>query len=250
MKNYLMIIQYDGTSYNGWQKQGNTTNTIQAVLESTLCQLLQEVIEIHGSGRTDAGVHAFGQTANFKCTNIHDLEIFLTSLNKKLPNDIKVNSICEVSMNFHSRLSAVSKRYQYNINNSGKQSVFRRKYVYNFEQNLDINLMRQAAKYLIGTHDFRGFSSEKNMSKSCVRQLYDISIEEINHEIVICFWGNGFIYNMVRIIIGTLIEIGCGERRIEDIDKILETGTREFAGFMVPANGLFLERVFYEDRKK
>lgn len=249
MKNYLMIIQYDGTSYNGWQKQGNTTNTIQALLENTLSQLLYEDIEIYGSGRTDAGVHAYGQTANFKCRDIQNLTIFLNNINKKLPADIRINSIREVNIEFHSRLSAVSKRYQYNINNGDKPSVFRRKYVYNFEKKLDVNLMRQAAKYMIGTHDFRGFSSEKNMSKSCIRQLYDISIVENNKEIVIRVWGNGFIYNMVRIITGTLLEIGSGERSIEDVNKIQETGKRELAGFMVPANGLFLEKVFYEDDK-
>jgi tRNA pseudouridine38-40 synthase len=244
-----MIIQYDGTSYNGWQKQGNTTNTIQALLENTLSKLLQEDIEINGSGRTDAGAHAYGQTANFKCNTICNLDLFFNEINNELPQDIRIYSIREVDWDFHSRLSAVSKKYSYHINNSSRASVFRRKYVYNYEKKLDIELMRNASKYFIGNHDFRGLSSEKNLSKSCIRRLFDITIEKNNNEITICYLGNGFIYNMVRIITGTLLEIGAGERSVEDINIALETGKREFAGFMVPANGLFLESVTYEENK-
>lgn len=246
MKNYLLIIQYDGTSYNGWQKQGNTGNTIQATLEGVLIQLLKEDIEIHGSGRTDAGVHAYGQTANFKCSPIQDLDVFLCQMNQHLPEDIRINAIHEVDMKFHARLSAVSKRYQYNIDNSERPDVFRRKYVYHYEKKLDVNKMREAAGQLIGIHDFRGFSSEKNLQKSCVRNLYDISIETKKNEIVLRFFGEGFIYNMVRIITGTLIEIGAGERKIDDIHVIFQTGKREKAGFMAPSNGLFLESVEYK----
>jgi tRNA pseudouridine38-40 synthase len=242
-----MVIQYDGTSYNGWQKQGNTGNTIQATIEDILFQLLQEDIEIHGSGRTDAGVHAYGQTANFKCNPIHDLDVFLCQMNHKLPEDIRINRIHEVDMKFHARLSAVSKRYQYNINNSERPSVFRRKYVYNYEKKLDIESMRHAAGRIVGIHDFRGFSSEKNTQKSCVRNLYEISIETNKNEIILHFFGEGFIYNMVRIITGTLIEIGAGERSIDDIDGIFKTGKREMAGFMAPPAGLLLKSVQYEE---
>jgi len=245
MKNYLLIIQYDGTSYNGWQKQGNTQNTIQATLEGVLFQLLKEDIEIHGSGRTDAGVHAFGQAANFKCRPIQDLDVFLRQMNQHLPEDIRINEIHEVDMNFHARLSAVSKHYQYNINQGERPDVFQRKYVYHCEKKLDVNKMREAAGLMIGIHDFRGFSSERNLQKSCVRNLYDITIETNQNEIVLHFFGEGFIYNMVRIITGTLIEIGAGERSLNDIDKIFQSGKRENAGFMAPANGLFLESVEY-----
>ncbi|MFA9379044.1 MAG: tRNA pseudouridine(38-40) synthase TruA [Lachnotalea sp.] len=248
MKNYLMIIQYDGTSYNGWQKQGNTVNTIQETVEKTLSNLLQEDIEIHGSGRTDAGAHALRQTANFKCSSIIDRDVFLQDINRELPQDIRICSMSEVDMNFHSRLSAISKSYDYNINNSDRASVFRRKYVYNYVDKLDIELMKKATTYLVGTHDFRGFSSEKNLSKSCIRNLYEINIKENKNEITISFLGNGFIYNMVRIITGTLLEIGSGKKRMEDINKTFKTGKREFAGAMVPANGLFLSNVNYEGR--
>jgi tRNA pseudouridine38-40 synthase len=245
MKNYLMIIQYDGTSYHGWQKQGNTTNTIQEIIEKALIKLLQEDIEIHGSGRTDAGVHAKGQAANLKCQPIKNIKVFLLNLNRELPRDIQVIHIREVNLEFHSRLSATAKLYSYHISNGQRPRVFRRKYVYHYDKKLDIGLMKKAAGMITGTHDFRGFSSEKNPSKSCIRNLYEITIEQQDNEITISYYGNGFIYNMVRILTGTLLEIGAKERQIEDINTAFETRKREFAGFMVPAHGLFLEKVEY-----
>jgi tRNA pseudouridine38-40 synthase len=245
MRNYMLIIQYDGTGYNGWQKQKNTTNTIQASIEQSLYILLQEEVEIHGSGRTDRGVHAKGQTANFKSKEICDLQEFLKELNGILPEDIKVIKIEEVDTNFHSRLSAVSKKYSYHVCYSDKPSVFRRKYVYLCDKNLNIKLMQEASKYLKGTHDFRGFSSEKNLGKSCIRNIYEITITEDKGELILNFFGSGFLYNMVRIMTGTLLEIGLGTLTIEDLNKALLTGKREYAGGMVPSNGLFLEQVFY-----
>lgn len=246
MKNYFITIQYDGSAYRGWQRQKNTTNTIQSVIEDTLSRLLQENIEIHGSGRTDRGVHAYKQTANFKCRKISDMVEFRSKLNANLPSDIKVNCISEVDMKFHSRLSAVAKKYSYHIYCGERPSVFQRKYVYHYEKELDIEKMKEAANYLVGTHDFRGFSTEKNPEKSCIRSLYEVTIEENHKEIVICFLGSGFLYNMVRIMTGTLLLIGIGEYTIQDLDKALKTGKREFSGGIVPANGLFLEEVFYK----
>jgi tRNA pseudouridine38-40 synthase len=245
VKNYRMTIQYDGTSYNGWQKQKNTTNTIQTVLEETLSVVLQEDIQIQGSGRTDAGVHAYGQTANFKCKSIQELKDFLLKINKKLPPDIKMVCIQEVSKDFHSRLSAVSKIYSYHIANGQRPSVFRRKYLYHYEKELNLELMRSAANQLMGTHDFRAFSSEKNPMKSCIRCLYDITIEKRDNEIVIRYFGNGFLYNMARILTGTLLEIGAGDRKMVEFEQIFYSGNRKFSGFLAPPNGLFLERVIY-----
>lgn len=246
MKNYLLIIQYDGTAYNGWQRQKNTANTIQKEIENTLSGLLQEDIEIHGSGRTDRGVHAKGQTANFKSREILDLQQFLKDFNYKLPSDIKVVKISEVDINFHSRLSAVSKKYSYHICYSERPSVFRRKYVYQCEKKPNIEMMQKAVSCLLGVHDFRGLSSEKNLDKSCIRDLYDIIITEDKGELILCFHGSGFLYNMVRIITGTLLEIGTDRLTIEDLNRTLLTGKREYAGGMLPPNGLFLEQVYYD----
>lgn len=246
MKNYMLTIQYDGLAYNGWQKQRNTRDTIQGLIEDKLSNLLDEKIEIHGSGRTDAGVHAIGQTANFKSeVDIH-LEEFRTKLNQELPADIKIMKVTEVDMRFHSRLSAVSKKYSYHIYCGDRPSVFRRKYGYQCNKRLDIVRMREAAKCLIGTHDFRGFSSEKNLEKSCIREIYDITITKNKEELILCFHGNGFLYNMVRIMAGTLLEIGTGELTIDDLEQALISTKREYAGSMLPSNGLFLESVFYD----
>lgn len=246
MKNYLLTIQYDGSNYHGWQKQENTQNTIQENLEVILSRYLNESIELNGSGRTDRGVHAKGQTANFKCkAMIEDDALFLTRLNLELPSDIKVNSITEVKMQFHSRLSAVSKIYSYHIYVGDRPDVFRRKYVYHYPQKLDMNLVSEACNRLIGTHDFRGFSSEKNMEKPCERHLYDIRITKHEEEMILSFHGNGFLYNMVRILAGTILAIGTGELSIDTINKTFTTGNREFAGHMLPSNGLFLENVYY-----
>lgn len=246
MNNYLLTIQYDGTRYNGWQRQKNTDHTIQAVIESTLCNLLQEEIVIHGAGRTDGGVHAFGQMANFKTTRILEMNQFLVQINKELPDDIKIMKVDKVDQHFHSRLSAVSKIYSYHVCCEERANVFQRKYVYQYGKKIDIIKMRKAAEYLTGMHDFRGFSSEKNLEKSCIRNIYQITIEEKKEEVVFRFHGNGFLYNMVRIITGTLLEIGTGERSIEQVEKALTTGKREFAGGMVIPDGLFLDAVFYQ----
>lgn len=249
MKNYMLTIQYDGTAYNGWQKQRNTSNTIQGILENKISGLLNDQIELSGSGRTDRGVHAKGQIANFKTSKKVDFASFLDKLNQLLPLDILVTKMEEVDLGFHSRFNAISKKYSYYIYYGEKPTVFRRKYVYHCESKPDIEQMKKASKLLIGVNDYRGFSSEKNKDKNCVREIYDITFVEDKEELILCFYGNGFLYNMVRILSGTLLGIGNGTLTIEDIEKILLTKNRDFAGETLPSKGLVLERVFYNDKK-
>ena len=244
MINYKITVQYDGTKYNGWQKQGNTQNTIQERFENVLSRMCGQKTEIFASGRTDAGVHALCQTANFKCdTDLSEREI-MEYLNSYLPSDVAVTSIGAVPERFHSRLNAVSKTYEYRIAVS-KPDVFIIKYVYFAGEKPDVEKMRRAADKLCGTYDFKGFSSVGKTKKSTVRTINYIDIKEENNIISIIINGNGFLYNMVRIISGTLFEIGVGKYDESIIDKVLESGKRENAGITFPACGLRLVEVFY-----
>ncbi len=246
MKNFKLTISYDGTRYNGWQRQGNTKNTIQEKIESVLSVLFQKKIEIQGSGRTDAGTHAIAQIANFKIeTELDKIEI-RQYLNHYLPEDIVVTNIEEVDLRFHSRLSAKEKCYLYRLHIGEIPPVFTRRYVYTFPCSLDMDKMQQAAEVLLGKHDFRGFSSEKRKKKSTTREIYSVDINAIGDEIQFIFRGNGFLFHMVRILTGTLIEIGAKEMETEQILKILDTKNRTFAGRTLPARGLTLVSVKYD----
>lgn len=245
MQNYKLIIQYDGTRYNGWQRQGNTENTIQGKLNEIIGKYMGEEIDIAGSGRTDAGVHAYGQVANFKTEKFLDKDKFLTDINSYLPQDIRIIKVESVDERFHARLSAVSKTYEYVIDNGAVADVFARKYSYRIEQPLDVEKMRTAAGLLTGTHDYISFCGNKKFKKSSVRTVTDISITELAGKVTISFNGNGFLQNMVRIMAGTLIEVGLGKRDAESMTGILEAKSREAAGMMAPAEGLFLKKVEY-----
>lgn len=245
-KNYKMTLEYDGTRYDGWQKQGNTGNTIQEKLEKIFEKLTGSATEVIGSGRTDAGVHAKGQVAN-----VHlDTELTVAELkqymNRYLPEDIAVTSMEEAAERFHSRLNAKSKVYTYRVETTPKKPVFQRKYIYGLGESLDLEAMKAAARQLCGTHDFRSFCSNKNKKKSTVRTLQFITFQEHGTQIEINFSGDGFLYNMVRILTGTLIEVGQGKRRADTMIEILEAKDRQAAGFTAPSEGLFLTAVFYE----
>ena len=245
MNNYNIIIQYEGTRYNGWQKQGNTPNTIQEKFENILYKMTEKRVEINASGRTDAGVHAKGQCANFKCdTDMSDEEV-LKYINHYLPEDIRVLEIEKAPERFHARLSAKAKTYEYKISASKKPDVFKRRTVYAIENELDIELMKKASEKLLGEHDFVGFSSLKKVKKSTVRNISSIEIKEDDDVIKFTITGNGFLYNMVRIVVGTLVEIGAGERDIKSIDEIFESKQRVNAGITMPAKGLTLLEVLY-----
>lgn len=244
MRNLRLDLCYDGTRYRGWQRLPNREDTIQGKLETALSRILGEPIEVAGSGRTDAGVHARGQVANFHCESAMPPEEILQNLRRYLPEDIGIYSCKEVSPRFHARLNAREKTYCYRIWNSDAPCVFERRFVAVMSEKLDMEAMKQAAGLLLGKHDFSAFCGNNKMKKSTVRELYAIEISRRGEEIRIRFTGNGFLYNMVRIMTGTLIEVGRGQRRPEDIPDLFG-GKREQAGFLAPAQGLCLEEVEY-----
>ena len=242
--NYKMTVQYDGGRYSGWQRQGNTDHTIQGRLEQHLSALLQQPVEVSGSGRTDAGVHALGQVANFKTDRYLDCEDFLLRLNGALPGDIAVTKLSMASPRFHARLSAKEKTYRYTIWNSPIPNVLERRYVYQVDQPLNLQAMEKAAKELLGTHDFRGFSMDRT-KKSSIRTVKSIDLCTDGPRLELTVTGNGFLRGMVRILTGTLIEVGLGQRDALAATLPLETHQRQDAGFMAPAQGLCLMHVTY-----
>ncbi len=247
IKTYRLTVAYDGTRYRGWQRQGNTETTIQAKLEAVLSKMTGHAIEIHGAGRTDAGVHAKSQIASTRFSSDKTPAEIAQYLNTYLPNDIAVLDCTEMHDRFHARLNAKGKRYCYRINDTGVPDVFRRNYSCMWDNPLDLQAMQDAAQLLLGTHDFRGFSSvNKRFKKSTTRTISSINIVREGREIAITYTGTGFLYNMIRILTGTLVEIGQGTREKNSILTVLETLDRQNAGITMPPQGLTLEEVYYE----
>ena len=249
MRNFKITIQYDGTRYRGWQVQNSTDMTIQGKIQNVLSQMTGQEIEVIGSGRTDAGVNAYGQVANFHLPEHFEADEIMEYLNHYLPMDIAVVDIEEVDERFHARFHAVSKTYTYRIHRSKIPNVFERKFMYTYTEALDINAMREAAKLLVGTHDFMAFCGNKKMKKSTERTITDILIEEIRDELRISYTGDGFLQNMIRIITGTLIEVGNGTKNVSQISEILKSKERQNAGYTVPPEGLALKEVSYMKNK-
>ena len=244
MRTLRLDICYDGTRYRGWQRLPGRDDTIQGKLETALSRILGEPIEISGSGRTDAGVHARGQVANFHCESNMPAKEILENLRRYLPEDIGIYSCKDVSPRFHARLNAKEKTYRYRIWNSNMPCVFDRRYVAVMPETLDLEAMGQAAEHLLGEHDFSAFCGNAKMKKSTVRYIRSIEIRRCGEEIQMEFTGNGFLHNMVRILAGTLIEVGRGEREAHSIPELFG-GKRAEAGFLVPAQGLCLMEVMY-----
>lgn len=242
---YKMIIQYDGSRYKGWQSQKETDATIQGKIVAVLQEFAGEPVDVQGSGRTDAGVHARGQVASFELKKEYSPEEIKAYLNHYLPEDIGVIEVSKAAPRFHARLNAEKKTYVYRIWNSKNPNVFQRKWMYTIEEELNIPTMEEAAAYLIGTHDFAAFCAVKKKKKSTVRTVYELKIEQIGEEVRISITGNGFLHHMVRIIVGTLVEIGLGKYPPEEIQQILATGIRENAGITMAAKGLILWEVIY-----
>lgn len=281
-KNIRMDIMYDGTAFGGFQRiQGermkekhvasslicahakgdkgelnlNSKNkSVQGYLEWVLSHYMQEEIRVIGSGRTDKGVHAIRQVVNFYTHNTVDLERAKEELNYSFNQEIQILDMYEVDRKFHSRYDAVRKTYQYRILNEEVPSVFLRKHTFHVPSSLNVNAMREGAKLLVGTHDFKGFSTFRKDVGSTVRTVYEIKIEEVItnrygrnlKEIIITIEGNGFLYNMVRILVGTLIEIGEGKRNKESITDVLSNKQRAFSGPTVYGEGLYLLQVNYK----
>ena len=246
MKNYKITVSYDGTRYKGWQVLKSTDATIQGKLQMVLSALAGHPVEVIGSGRTDAGVHAIGQVANFHLDEHFSAEEIFEDLNRHLPEDIAVTKIKEVDDRFHSRYQAVEKTYRYRIRTSPVPNVFERKFLYQYGQTLDVDKMKKAAQALVGTHDFASFCGNRHMKKSTVRTIFSIDLVERDGEIEILYCGNGFLQNMVRILTGTLLEVGTGKREVREMKEILEGRNRGLAGPVAAAKGLVLINVEYE----
>lgn len=244
MRNLRLDLCYDGTRYRGWQRLPGRSDTIQGKLEDTLGRILGEPVQLIGSGRTDAGVHAAGQTANFHTASLLPEAKILAELRRYLPEDIGIISCKEVPERFHARFSAVSKTYRYRIWNSEAPCVFERQYVARFPETLDLSQMEAAGKLLMGRHDFSAFCTNRRMKKSTVREIQSLRVERLEEEIRITVTADGFLYNMMRILAGTLIEVGRGERQTETIPSLFGA-QRQDAGFLAPAQGLCLMEVTY-----
>lgn len=244
MRNLRLDLCYDGTRYRGWQRLAGREDTIQGKLETALSRILGENIEISGSGRTDAGVHALGQVANFHCESDMPAKQILSKLRQYLPEDIGIYSCKDCSPRFHARLNARKKTYLYRIHNSQAPCVFERRYVTVMPEQLDLHAMQAAAKHLCGEHDFSAFCGNPKFKKSTVRTIYAVTILQHGDEVRLEFTGDGFIHNQVRIMVGTLIEVGRGSRDASSIPALFGS-KRSDAGFLAPAQGLCLKEVLY-----
>lgn len=249
MKNYKMVVSYDGTRYFGWEHQPDTEMTIQGKLETVLNQMVQmpegESVTVIGAGRTDAGVHARAMTCNVLLDTDLSEEEIQAYMNRYLPDDISVNSVRIAADRFHSRFKAVGKTYRYTCWYGPSKPVFDRRYVTVLDRAPDVERMREAAEYLTGMHDYKSFCGNPRMKKSTIRVVDVIRIEESGSYIRFYYHGNGFLQNMVRIMTGTLLEVGFGKREPEDVAAIMEAGDRKMAGYTAPAQGLCLMKVDY-----
>lgn len=245
MNNYKLTIQYDGGRYKGWQRLGSGENTIQEKLEQVVSQLVGKETEIIGCSRTDAGVHALAQIANFKSEAELSEEYIMSYLNRYLPQDICILEVASVSEQFHSRYQAKKKTYLYKIWNKEYPNPFMRKYSMQVNKSLNMDEMKVAGEYFIGAHDFTAFSNAKSKKKSMVREVYSVEMEKEGDFINIRIQGDGFLYNMVRWIVGTLIEVGLGNLKPEEIPGIMEAKERNKTGDLAEACGLYLEKITY-----
>ena len=245
MRNIKLVIEYDGKEFNGWQKQPNKLN-IQGTIEKAIEQITREEIELIASGRTDRGVHSLGQVANFKTNSKIPIEKFAIAINSNLKKSILIKSAEEVDEKFHSRISCKQKTYRYVINNSKLGTAIYRNLETHIPMKLDVEKMKQAIKYFEGEHDFKAFKASGTSSKNSIRTIYKAEIiEKEDEKIWIELTGNGFLYNMVRIIAGTLVEVGLGNIKPEEISNIIKEGKRENAGKTLPPQGLYLVKVEY-----
>ena len=246
MRNIKLVIEYDGKDFNGWQKQPNKLN-IQGEIENVIANITKEEVELTASGRTDAGVHALGQVANFKTNSQIPIEKFPIAINSQIKNSIRIKSAEEVDERFHSRFNCKRKTYRYVIDNSKYGSAIYRNLSYHVSTKLNVDEMKKAIKYFEGEHDFKAFKSSGTSSKSSIRTIYKAIIKEKDENIIIELTGNGFLYNMVRIIVGTLVEVGLGKIDSKEIPDIIESKDRQRSGKTLPPQGLFLLEVEYDE---
>lgn len=246
-RNVKLVVAYNGAAYHGWQRQAAGIDTVQFRLEQAAGQVLGHPVTVHGAGRTDAGVHAEGQVANLHTTNLAvPLAGMRRAVNSRLPDDIAVRSAVQVDDGFHASRSAVGKTYRYRIHVSPQRAVMRHRQVYHYWRTLDVEAMRSAAQRLIGTHDFAGFATSADDRDNTVRTIFRCEVAEAGPEVHVTVQGNAFLYNMVRIIVGTLIEVGRGRWAPGCIDRALSSGNRAEAGPTAPPDGLTMVCVHYD----
>ncbi len=245
MNNFRMLIEYDGGRYKGWQRLGGGENTIQEKIENVLTELTGEAVEIIGCSRTDAGVHAYAQTANFKTGGSFTADQVKAYLNNYLPHDICVKEVLRVNENFHARYNAKAKTYLYRIWNRDYANPFMRKYSTHVKEGLDVTRMRDAARHFVGEHDFTAFSNAKSKKKSMTREIYSVTVEESEGFVLIRLRGSGFLYNMARKMVGTIIAAGLGKENPDAIPEIIASRDRGRALYMAEACGLYLENIEY-----
>ncbi len=248
MQKLSMIIKYDGSRYFGWQRQSHLIS-VQEVLEKTLSKTLQQEITIDGSGRTDAGVHAMGQCISFSAELNIPVEKLKFVLNSRLPSDICIESVNIENDSFHARYDAIGKTYIYKVYTGHERDPFVDKYSYHYPHLLNIESIREAMEYFVGTHDFKTFMAAGSMTQNTIRTIHAFILEEQTDFIVFTITGDGFLYNMVRIIMGSLLHVGAGKISASDIPNIINSGSRDLAKFTVPANGLYLKSVYYRQKE-
>ena len=247
MRRIMLTVSYDGTSYNGWALQSSTPNTVEGELNRAILSLTGEDVQVIGASRTDAGVHAYGNVAVFDTASTIPGDRFVFALNQKLPEDIRITESKEVSSEFHPRHCNTEKTYEYRICNTQIPDPTRRLYTCHFGMPLDAEVMNEAVQYLVGEHDFTSFCNVESQALSHVRTIKDIHVTRTGDEIVISITGNGFLYNMVRIIAGTIMQIGRGKGKPSDIKEMLEKKDRGAAGPTAPPEGLFLMKYEFLD---
>ena len=253
-KNFLLKIAYDGSNFSGWQRQPDK-RTVQGVLEESLSFFTGEDVKLNGTSRTDAGVHAMGQCASFKGDFSIPPEGLMRAVNNRLSGgmnrknavgDLQILSITEMPPDFHARFNCKGKTYRYVINNSPERDIFRRNYSYWVPAPLDLNKMKEGAAYIVGTHDFKAFQSSGGQEReTTVRTMSDLKVMKEGTDIIIEITGDGFLYNMVRIITGTLVEVGLGKRTPESVKETIDSMDRTRAGHTAPAEGLYLKEIYF-----
>lgn len=244
MRNLKCIVAYDGTNYHGFQRQENAL-AIQEVIEKSIKNLIKKEVKIIGASRTDSGVHAKGQVFNLNLESSIPTDRFALALNTKLPDDIVIVDVCEVDSDFHARYNNCDKVYEYQLYNDRLPSPFYRNYAYHVYHKLDIDLMRKGAEFLLGKHDFSSFRNSGCNSKTPIRRIFDINIDKKDKLIILTIHGDGFLYNMVRIIVGTLVKVGIGKLKSNEVYNILKAKDRKKAGPTAPAQGLILKKINY-----
>ncbi len=242
--NIVLNISYVGTAYAGWQVQPNAVSVAEKIIEA-IKKVTGKTVKLNGSGRTDAGVHAYGQVANFHIDSKIPPEKFANAINHYLPDDIVINYSYEADEDFHARFDAVGKCYEYRIHNSKVRSPFYKDRAWQFDYELDMDKVLKAAKIMEGTHDFRAFMASGSQVVDTVRTVYSVDVERSGDMITVTVRGNGFLYNMVRIMVGNLMYVGCGKMTLEDIESLFSNLDRTTGGITAPACGLYMKEVYY-----